>query len=221
MRYFGGKARIASKIIPIITKSRKGIYVEPFVGGCNTFCRMANPKIGMDIIPELIELWESIQNGWEPPRIVTPEMYKMAKEGLITGAERAFIGFGCSFGGKWFGGYARSAGRNYAENAYNSLMKKRPGIKGADFRVQNYFTFDISDATIYCDPPYAGHVKPGTRSNFDHDIFWEHTKYLATKNTVFVSEVEAPFGEVVWEQTVAIDMQTSNRMRTEKLYKIV
>lgn len=220
MRYFGGKARIANKIIPIISSARQGLYVEPFVGGCNTFCKMEDPKLGLDVVPELIELWEALQGGWKPPKTVTKEMYQAAKDGLITGADRAFIGFGCSFGGKWFGGYARSANRNYAENAYNSLMKKLPGIKEASFRVQDYFTFDISDATIYCDPPYAGHVQPGTRSNFDHDMFWEHTKHLATKNIVFVSEVTAPVGEVVWEQTVAIDMQTNNRTRTEKLYKL-
>ena len=35
-----------------------------------------------------------------------------------------FVGFGCSFGGKWFGGYARNAGgTNYAAQSKRSLLK--------------------------------------------------------------------------------------------------
>ena len=42
---------------------------------------------------------------------------------LLSGC--SFVGFGCSFAGKWFGGYARSNDkRNYAKMAKNSLNKK-------------------------------------------------------------------------------------------------
>lgn len=94
MRYFGGKARIANKIVPIIKAERCGLYVEPFVGGCNTFCKFDNPKLGLDIVPELIELWKSLQNGWRPPKVVTPEMYQQAKDGLITGQKEHSLGLG-------------------------------------------------------------------------------------------------------------------------------
>ena len=45
-----------------------------------------------------------------------------------------FVGFGCSFGGKWFGGYARNrVGRNYCLEAKKHTMKQR-----AQFFVEFY-----------------------------------------------------------------------------------
>ena len=46
MRYQGSKSKIAKEIIPIITKnlSNDKWYVEPFMGGCNTFALVDTPK---------------------------------------------------------------------------------------------------------------------------------------------------------------------------------
>lgn len=57
-----------------------------------------------------------VQNGYELPELITPDQYQLIKahkdwDPVLAG----FVGFGCSFGGKWFGGYARNAtGTNYA-----------------------------------------------------------------------------------------------------------
>ena len=219
MRYFGGKARIAKHIVPILKQHREegSVYVEPFVGGGSIFCSMDGPKVGFDVVPELVELLEMVRDGWEPPENITRRQYELAKSGEISGHLRAFIGFGCSFGGKWFGGFAQSKDRNYATNARNSLLKKAPGLNG-EFAVKSFFDLDCSGCLVYCDPPYEGTTPPGSRCNFDSDKFWEHAQHLAQNNKVFVSEQSVPEGaKVVWESVVKTDMQSQNRKRHEKL----
>lgn len=221
MRYFGGKQRISKDIVTILENIRRGgqPYLEPFLGGGSVFTLMGNPKIGSDVIPELIEFWQAIQNGWVPPSNVSREEYQAAKDGLITGPLRAFMGFGCSFGGKWFGGYAATEGRNYATNAKNSTLRKKAGFEGAEIILKDFFTWDVSDHLIYCDPPYAGKTLPGIRNNFDTGLFWDHVRYLSENNTVVVSEVTAPDDFVrIWERSVKTDMQQANRKRVECLF---
>lgn len=219
MRYFGGKARISSDIVAVLSRVREPNqgYLEPFLGGGSVFSQMKNPKIGSDVVPELIEFWQAVQNGWVPPDNITKEEYEKAKEGQITGPLRAFIGFGCSFGGKWFGGYANTPGRNYALNAKNSTLKKRPGFLGAKIILKDFFDCDIRGSLIYCDPPYIGKTKPGTRTSFDSERFWEHVRYLSRCNQVFVSEIVAPsdFKEV-WTKSIKADMDQKSRV--EKLF---
>ena len=222
MRYLGGKQRIAKHILPFLQSLREPgqVYVEPFVGAASIFCKMDGPKVGYDVVPELVELLEAVRDGWDPPTSISKEQYLAAKEGQIDGALRAFIGFGCSFGGKWFGGFAQSKDRNYASNARNSLLKKAPGL-GGEFAVKSFFQLDVEGCLIYCDPPYRGTTLPGTRNNFDSDEFWDYAKTLSKRNTVLVSETNVPeWSEVLWESVVRTDMQSKNRDRTEKLVRI-
>ena len=71
-------------------------------------------------------MWKALQNGWIPPNDISEEEYKYIRENKNENmALTSFVGFGCSFAGKWFGGYARSNDkRNYAKMAKNSLNKK-------------------------------------------------------------------------------------------------
>ena len=65
----------------------------------------------------LIEMLIGVQLGYELPDSISKEQYDYIRthkdeDHVLTG----FVGFGCSFGGKWFGGYARNAGgTNYAK----------------------------------------------------------------------------------------------------------
>lgn len=221
MRYFGGKQRISKDIVAVLNglRTEGQPYLEPFLGGGSIFCQMANPKIGADTIPELIEFWQAIQSGWEPPSDVSREEYIAAKDGLITDHLRAFIGFGCSFGGKWFGGHAQTEGRNYALNAKNSTLRKKAGFEGAGIVLKDFFTWDVSGYLIYCDPPYSGKTLPGVRNNFDTGLFWEHVRHLSNRNTVVVSEVTAPDDfKRIWAKSVKTDMQQASRKRIECLF---
>ena len=54
-------------------------------------------------------MWQGLQSGWTPPDVITKEEYKYIREHKDENpALTGFVGFGCSFGGKWFGGLARN-----------------------------------------------------------------------------------------------------------------
>ena len=71
---------------------------------------------------------------------------------------QGFVGFGCSFGGKWFGGYARNkTGTNYALQSKKSLMKDINTLMNARFICEDYRNVYLPDnCVIYADPPYNG-----------------------------------------------------------------
>jgi len=55
-------------------------------------------------------MFKSLQNGWIPPTIVTEEDYTNAKKNQDEEPHVAgFVGFACSFAGKYWGGYARDS----------------------------------------------------------------------------------------------------------------
>ena len=137
MQYLGSKARIAKKILPIILKDRKSdqYYVEPFVGGCNSIDKVSGPRIGNDLNKYLIVMLRALQHGWVPPNIVSKELYTEIQKypDLYPDELVCFVGLLCSFGGKWFGGYAaNSKGDNYAERGARVLLKQIKNLKGVE-----------------------------------------------------------------------------------------
>jgi DNA adenine methylase len=145
---------------------------------------------------ELIEMWKALQNGWQPPRIVTEEMYQEAKAGKFDPALTAFIGFGCSFGGKWFAGYARDpkSDRNYAANSENSIMKRLIDLRDVRFFFADYRRpAPQAECLIYADPPYAGTTGYHAVDGFNTGEFWQCVRNWATTgNKVIISEYAAP-----------------------------
>ena len=125
----GSKARLAKHILPIMLKDRKGdqYWVEPFVGACNLIDKVNGNRIGSDVNPYIIALYKALQTGWTPPSSVTKEEYQniKANKELYPAELVAFVGYGCSFGGKWFNGYAACAkGINYADQSKRSVLKQ-------------------------------------------------------------------------------------------------
>lgn len=119
MQYLGGKVRLAKEIAAKIAEYIPfgGTYVEPFCGGCAVAIKVREYRPDVTIIcndlhPYLIALLRGVADGsFEPPSTLSEEEYYYIKahkdENLaLTG----FAGFGCSFMGNWFHGYAR----NYA-----------------------------------------------------------------------------------------------------------
>ena len=78
MQYFGGKAKIAKYIVSYLESVRKEnqIFVEPFVGGANIVSQMSGKRKAYDFNEYLIEMYKSVQNGYELPNHVTEEEYK-------------------------------------------------------------------------------------------------------------------------------------------------
>ena len=136
MRYQGGKSKIARPIaetIQALSQRRDGsVLVSLFCGSCAVEAKLApffDRLICNDAHPYLMAMWRALQDGWEPPDIVTEAEYQYIKDHKDEDPALAgFVGFGCSFGAKWFGGYARdklghATSGGYASQSKTSLLK--------------------------------------------------------------------------------------------------
>jgi len=234
MHYMGGKFRIAKHIVDYLELIREAgqTYFEPFVGSANVICQMSGDRIGSDIHKDLILLLKDVRdNAISLPNSMTEEEYRKLKT-LPPSAIRGFAGFGCSFAGGWFKGFARSGkGKqgNYCLIAKNSLLRKRPGLQGVELMCVDYKTLSPSDLLIYCDPPYANTANGGKwrgsnhkDKKFNHGEFWEIMRKWSEKNTVVISEYSAPADfKCVLEMQTRTGLRTKLRMkdkRTERLY---
>ena len=105
--YVGNKRRIAKPISAYLESIRAGReFWEPFCGGLGITAVMSGPRVASDISEPLITLYKALQQGWDPPEVLTREEYAQLKKRQDPyDPLTAFAGFGCSFGGKWFGGY--------------------------------------------------------------------------------------------------------------------
>jgi len=229
MQYLGGKSRIAKEISNIINYySNDKTFVSLFCGACSIESMVvAEHKILNDSHPYLIALLEAVQNGYEMPEQITKEQYYDVKANpdrdmALTG----FVGFGCSFGAKWWGGYAaNNAGTNYAKQAKNSLLRKMENLKDAEILCDDYRNIKIpNDSVVYCDPPYAGTTGYSNTGDFSHEDFWNYMREISKNNIVFISEIHAPDDfEVHWEKSIkrVLDKNKDNNFDSvEKLFKL-
>lgn len=228
MQYVGSKRKIAKEILPIILNDRKSgqYYVEPFAGGFNSISLVSNPRIAGDVHGPLISLIRSLQNGWEPPENISKEEYYAIKKSpneypdCLVG----FVGFLCSFGGKWWGGYAKNnAGRNYALEGKKSLLKQKPLLMGIEIYHLPYWQLPIpANSIIYCDPPYQSTTKYSGTGSFDHEKFWAWClEKHAEGHKIYVSEYAAPIGfQCVWSKkiTSTLGKDSNSLVKVERLF---
>ena len=245
MQYQGGKAKLAQPIADIINEiPRREIphscsnsqanlrtggacFVSLFCGSCAVESKVQGfpRKILNDKHAYLIAMLRGVQNGYELPELITPEQYQLIKANKDNDPVLAgFVGFGCSFGGKWYGGYARNkTGTNYALQSKRSLLKDMATLQNAEFVCGDYRRLCIPPGSvIYADPPYNNTTGYGGEK-FDTVEFWIAMQLLAdTGHTVFVSEQEAPLGiACIWGRpfTRTLDRNKSNQFKvTEKLF---
>lgn len=171
-------------------------YVEPFCGSCNVASKVNTKyKILNDKHPYLIAMFQALQKGWIPPDIVSEEDYYIAKKNMKEQPHIAgFVGFACSFAGKWFGGYARDkkggGTGNYALRGKNSVLKKMETLMDAIFISKDFRELDFDNSIIYCDPPYRGTTQynKALLGEFPYNEFLEWVKEQSKKNIVLVSE---------------------------------
>lgn len=224
----GSKNRHAKELLPIILENRTADqwYIEPFVGGFNMIDKVTGNRIANDSHFYLIELFKAIQNGWVPPCSVSELQYNAVKNNkeYYHPALVGFIGFGCSYAGKWFSGYARSKtakgkSRNYALESRKNILKQ--DIDGIVIFNKNYIDLEIPEKSIiYCDPPYAGTTK--YKDGFDHEVFWRWIREQINKgHSVFISEYAAPPDfECIWQKTVhtSLDKERKVNQCVERLF---
>ena len=168
----------------------------------------------------MIQLLQAVKHGWVGPEFVGKEEYQaLKKESPST--LRAFVGFGCSNSGKFFGGYAKDAtGRNFAANARKSLLKLAPEIRSVKFGVQSYLDYDEAVDLMYCDPPYEG-TTGFTVGRFDTAEFWQWVREYSRRATVLISEYSAPtWARVVWQKPVRTDMNAKGGGKLERVEKL-
>ena len=194
MRYLGGKSKIRKPLAAFLESMRKPgqRYLEPFVGGGWVLQEMSGQRVAADANVALIAMYQALQKGWEPPDYVSEEEYNAGRSLPDTDPLKAFIGFGCSFGGKWMGGYARGDGRDFPAETRRNLLKQLPLIRDVVFLSYPYQEFCPNGWFIYCDPPYAGTTSYGATGEFDHAQFWQTMREWSERNTVLISEYQAP-----------------------------
>ena len=226
MQYMGGKFRFASQITKILERARKPnqLYIEPFVGGGSVLGKMSGMRFAYDASKELISLWQAIQDGWIPPTHVTRERYyEVRDDPTVPDYLRAFVAFGCSYCGRFWGGYRETrSGANIALVSSRSLVKAFDVIQGVHFEHSLYQDLEPKDALVYCDPPYrTAYRKYENAPPFDYDEFWEIMVSWSKTNTVLVSEYDSPVGEVVWEKEYKTGLKARHALpRKEKLFLI-
>lgn len=181
-------------------------------------------RLGSDIHEYLIALLKAVQLGWAPPGEISREEYYSIKAhpDLYPDHLVGFVGFLCSFGGKWFGGYAQNKkGDNYADRGRRMLLKQKGYILGTVFKNTTYDKLEIPpNSVVYCDPPYEGTT--GYRDKFDHSKFWQWCRGKAEEGLdIYISEYSAPEDftcllEV--DHRTTLSKSSNSATRTEKLF---
>lgn len=204
------------------------------MGGGSVFALMAphfEAAVANDYSLDLVLLWRALAVGWMPPTSISEEEYAELRK-ADPSALRAFTGFGCSFGGKWFGGYARDARKTepFATAQARGLEKKRASFTAAHAITQGDYRsltpWVGPQIQVYCDPPYANTLGYAAAGAFDIPAFWQTVReWTALGARVFVSEYTAPDDMTcVWEKPRRMDMASadgSKRIVTEKLFTYV
>ena len=235
MTYQGGKATIAKRLAGILQtyfdNAECGLFLEPFVGGNHILQHIKAPsKIASDSNEAMITFWKAVQDGWEPAtEWLSPEEYVRLKATQDPkDPMTALAGVGCSFGGKWFGGYARSTkGAEYQGTNYMAVaMQQAKKQLDKDVLFLHVDYKDIIEswagAFIYCDPPYRGTLKYNS-NDFDSDAYYDVLRDAVSRgNFVACSEYSMPEDFRVaqtFEKRHCLDNRgLGHRVRTERLF---
>lgn len=227
MQYLGGKHRIAKPLCEYLRTRLAGrLFVEPFCGALNVTAGMEGKRVASDASPYLFALYDALRKGWSPPDDVSEQTYDSVNSTRDpSDPMTAFVGYGCSFGGKFFGGYARgSEGRSYASNAKGSLRRKLSRCNGATIAHCDYRRLTPNaGCLVYCDPPYAETTGYSAVGSFDSGEFWQTVRdWSSTGATVLVSEYTAPADFIcVWSHETRTDLHGAGRSgRLERLFEV-
>ena len=239
MQYFGGKAKIAKELSVVLNNYLIGNdkpFIDAFCGSCNVISKIDSNRIRIanDKHKELIAVWQWVkEKGVDRlPTDVSKELYYYIKTSTTTPDWlKGFVGFGCSFAGKWWGGYGEcKRGYNYAKGSANSLARKMVGLKDVTFVCGDYFDIVIppTPSIIYCDIPYKN-TTGYSNGTFNHEAFYAWAYSMkALGHIVLVSEYEmnvdeAMKGNIVWCKESKKDIRDSEgiqQLTTEVLIEL-
>jgi DNA adenine methylase len=208
-KYYGGKYRYAKKIADFIEQHSNGhtTYIEPFCGWCSVMSEIVNRNIfelheASDANESIVMFMNETSRGtFAPPEDISRGEYYDLKSQKTPSALQGFVGICYSFMGIWF--------HNYAADYAGTVFKKRDQypqkitsrvckLNDVNFRHAMYEDYAGREGCFfYLDPPYKTRSETYKFSNgepipFDTDKFWDFARRLSEKNTVIVSEYEAP-----------------------------
>ena len=227
--YQGGKHRHAKRIVAVLPE--KPIVWEPFCGGLSVTVELAKRScklIATDKNKALIALYRSVRAGWMPP-YVSERVYANARNLPDTDPLKAFCAVGCSYGGKWFGGFARNASqRDYAAEALRGLQRKLEALPAVNPRYCDFLRQKVRrdvapSLLIYADPPYEGTTGYAAVGVFDNAAFWRKCRAWAHAGAaVYVSEYTCavPHREVLSFDRLCT-MASVSKPAVEKVFKVL
>ena len=222
MRYLGGKSRTARRIVEAVTEhafqhGTPAWWVEPFMGGGSVMVEASRLGVfesvhASDIDPLVVAYWNAIRVGWVPPSSITYDEWYDVRNNLevYPPAYVAHVAYNCSFGGKQWGGYARSmkadgiTPRNHSDEASRRDAATAKWLSDTLITCSDYvdaLTGAGKGDVVYCDPPYEDTTGYRTGA-FDHAAFWSSAQAAADRGAlVYVSEYACPEhvdSEVIW-----------------------
>lgn len=237
MQYLGGKSRLGPQIVRAILEdlgvSRLGLVADLCAGAGGVTHRLADVSdrvIAVEAHPGLVALHRAVQAGWVPPEHVSEEEYRALRNGDSADPLVTFVGFGCSFGGKWWGGYARTvsgdaSARNYAMNARRAVLREtRPNIEHVAADVLAWEP-PAGLQVVYCDPPYEGTTSYSAVPSTAPGAWWRKLQALARMGVAcYLSEYadvppEGVEARLVWSAPTREGLRPRDA-RTERLWRI-
>lgn len=227
MQYQGGKARISKRIAAIVNEERCAANLwEPFMGGLWTTAALGGLIQASDKNPCLAALYNAVRNGYMLPENLTKEEYLACKHLPDTDPLKAFAGFGCSWGGKFFGGYA--GGYNgpltYVQLAKRNIERHVFSLPHVTFSCEDFFDREpIAGVYGYLDSPYRGTTGYAGAGEWDSDRYEARVmEWVEAGSTMFVSEYNFPYGEECFSRTAKRTLGASNGPKdaaTERLFR--
>jgi DNA adenine methylase len=189
------------------------------------------PRHANDINSYLIEMFKALSSGWIPPKTITRQFYEKCRNLDEELHVIGYVGFNCSYSGKWFGGYAGEVKtaigtvRNYQEEAFRNIQTQIPKLKNVQFCSASYDAITIPrNSIVYCDPPYSGTTK--YKDDFNHSAFWDWVRYTSNDHDVYVSEYSAPDDfDCVWQCGTTSSLSANgvfggSKRSVEKLFRV-
>ena len=239
MRYLGGKTKASKNIARFLEGVRPlgAPFYDVLTGGGSVVAAMTGERVANDLCVPLITLYRAYQHGWRPPETLSkPEWEQLRAVQNPDDPLTAFAGFACSYGGKWFGGYAGGTtytgepvplhlrykysdldargcrAYNYAAQAGRSLARQMSKCTGVVFENLDYSELVIPDgALVYLDAPYKGTTSYGyAKSEFDHKRYFAWAEQLSERATVVLAEYSAPEGWVEhWSRKPGVQLSNT------------
>lgn len=238
MQYMGGKSMIARSLVAAILSDTglRDVWFEPFVGGANVMEQAAphfRVSVGADAHPDLISMWRAVtEESWSPPGELTKGEY-LGLRGAAVSPLRGFAGFGCSFGGKWFGGWAGDHDRSGTRDPLLKVSIREVSRQGLVFRTADTrFRESLfggltppDGSVVYCDPPYRGTTGYETGALDQTEFYATLRQWSGRGCAVYVSEYREPMGvpfREVWsrQKRKVLEASQNREVVTERLFRI-